>query len=498
VPWTPPDQIPAIVARARAAQTGWAALPLKQRCSKMLELARRVVEHREEAAALLEQEIGRHEGDNLLSEVSTLISYAKGAVAVAKKALKPERIRLSAIEFPGKKVVVEAVPRGVVAIIAPWNYPLLQFYKPLFPALLSGNAVVLKPSEHTPRTGRWLAEQCAAVLPEGLVGLVIGDGEAGAALLESEVNAVVFTGSTAVGRRIAAQCGERLIPCSVELGGKDAAIVLADCNLDRTVAGIAFAALHNAGQDCSGVEVVYVEEAIADTFVERLAGVLRQLRVAPNPDGADLCPLQNAEQLDIVADHVQDAVARGARVVVGGAATGTGFGFQPTLLEGCTPEMKVVTKETFGPVIAVIRVKDAQAAVPLVNASHYGLSGSVWTKDLDRGAALARRLEVGMAYVNNHSFAGVIPKIPWTGTKESGTGIAASTYSYATYVRRRTVIVDSNSNPEPFWMPADANLTALGHTLAEFNLGAVGKVFKLLGLLGKRVAAVKGLVAGEK
>jgi len=158
--------------------------------------------------------------------------------------------------------------------------------------------------------------------------------------------------------------------------------------------------------------------------------------------------------------------------------------------------MKVVAEETFGPVVAVIRVKDAEEAIPLVNASRYGLSASVWTKDLARGAALARRLDVGMAYVNNHKFAGVIPTIPWTGAKESGTGIAASAHSYPTYVRWRTVIVDSNTNPEPFWMPADANLTALAHTLAEFNLGALGKVFKLLGLLGKRVAAVKKLVAG--
>ncbi|MBW1881044.1 MAG: aldehyde dehydrogenase family protein [Deltaproteobacteria bacterium] len=303
VPWTPPDQIPVIVARARTAQAGWAALTLKERSAKMLEMARRVVEHREEAAALLSQEIGRQEGDNLLTEVSILVSYAKGAVAVAKKTLKPQRVRLSALEFPGKKVVVEAVPRGVVAIIEPWNYPLLQFYKALFPALLSGNAVVLKPSEHTPRAGRWLVEQCTAVLPEGLVGLIIGAGEAGAALVEADVDAVVFTGSTTTGRRVAARCAERLIPCSVELGGKDAAIVLADCNLDRTVAGVAYAALHNAGQDCAALELVYVEEAIAESFVERLAGMVRQLRVAPHPEDADLCPLQNAQQLDIVADH---------------------------------------------------------------------------------------------------------------------------------------------------------------------------------------------------
>lgn len=492
VAWTAPADVAHVVAAAREAQSVWAAQSLATRQDRVLEIGRRIVQRRAEAMAILEDELGRHPTDSLMSEIVTAIGYTKGACALASSALAPERVKLSFVEFPGKSAVIEAVPRGVVGIIAPWNYPLMQFFKPLFPALLAGDAVVLKPSEHTPRIGAWLAGICAEVVGPGLVGLVQGDGAVGAALLESDIDAIVFTGSVATGRRVAARAGERLIPCSVELGGKDAAIVLADCDLDRTAAGLAFWALHNAGQDCSSVERIYVEASIADRFVERLAQVAGALSVHPAP-GGDIGPLQNAAQLRIVEEHVADAVAKGARVVCGGAPTGTGNGYLPTVLDGCASGMKVVDEETFGPVVAVVRVPSADEAVRQANASRYGLNGSVWTRDLARGERIARQLEVGVAFVNNHSFAGVIPQIPWTGTKETGFGVAASRHAYATFVRRRTVIVDKGARPDVFWFPGNADLAALGDALAELNLGQLSRALALLGLLGKRARQVLAL-----
>ncbi|MEO0602328.1 MAG: aldehyde dehydrogenase family protein, partial [Myxococcota bacterium] len=258
VEWTPTSAMDDAIGLAREAQKVWADVPFEDRCARVVAIAKRILLHRDEALDLLEEETGRDRSESLLGEVAFVLSYAKGAVGVARRALAPERVRLSPIDYPGKRAVVEAVPRGVVAIIEPWNYPLLQFYKPLFPALLSGNAVVLKPSEHTPRSGAWLAEQCAAELPPGVVQVVQGDGAIGGALVAADVDAVVFCGSVATGRRVAAKCAERLVPCSVELGGKDAAIVLEDCNLDRTVAGVLQWSMHNAGQDCSSIERVYV------------------------------------------------------------------------------------------------------------------------------------------------------------------------------------------------------------------------------------------------
>jgi acyl-CoA reductase-like NAD-dependent aldehyde dehydrogenase len=337
-------------------------------------------------------------------------------------------------------------------------------------------------------------EQARACFPADLVQVVYGGGEVGAALVEADVDAVVFCGSVATGRKIAARCGERLVPCSVELGGKDAAIVLRDCDLPRTVAGILQWSLHNAGQDCSSIERVYVEEPIADALVEKLVAAVGRLKLAPAPL-ADLGPIQNPAQLAIVERHVREAVAAGASLRAGGAATGVGWGFQPTVLDGCTEEMAVIREETFGPVIAVVRVADAEEAVSRANRSRFGLSASVWTRDLARGEALARRLDVGLALVNNHSFPGSVPSIPWTGTKDTGTGTAASRHAYSTFVRRRTIVVDRSRNPDVFWRPVDADLLALGHAVSELALGRFGKVLQLLGLLRKRVASIRALVA---
>ena len=351
----------------------------------------------------------------------------------------------------------------------------------------------MKPSEHTPRSGAWLAEQFAAELPPGVVQVVQGDGAVGGALVAADVDAVVFCGSVATGRRVAARCAERLIPCSVELGGKDAAIVLEDCELDRTVAGILQWSMHNAGQDCSSIERVYVVEAIADRFVDQLAAAVGRLGVVP--EGRDVGPLQNEEQLRVVADHVADARARGAEVRTGGEPTGHGHGFQPTVLDRCSDEMKVVTDETFGPVVAVVRVPDELTAVRLANEGRYGLCGSVWTRDIRRGERLARQLDVGIALVNNHSFPGSVPQIPWTGTRWTGTGVAASVHAYSTFVRRRTVVVDRSGRPDVYWRPVDESLMELGEAASQLALGAWGKLFKLFSLVGRRVAAIRALVA---
>jgi len=497
-PSTPLDQIPAVVWNARVAQRDWAGMSFKIRAKRVLALARRMLERREEVLDIMGLEMGRGRADSLLSELTVVVNYAKGAVKVARTALKSDKVKLSSLEFPGKRVVVEAVPRGVIGLITPWNYPLMQCYRPLFHALLAGNGVVLKPSEHTPRTGAWLVEVCNEVLPPGLVGIVQGAGAHGAALVEAELDGLVFTGSCRTGRKVSARAGELLLPCSVELGGTDAAIVLADCDLERTVAGITHWSMHNAGQDCSSIERVYVEEAIADQFVARLAAAIGALTVSPSEGEADIGPLQNQAQLRWVEQVVTEAVSAGAACVVGGKPTGNGFGYLPTLLDHCTGEMTVVKEETFGPVLAVVRVKQGVDAVALVNAVDYGLNGSVWTKSLQWGEALARQLDVGIALVNNHSFPGVIPQVPWTGMKGTGTGVAASRHGYAVYVRRRTIVVDRSRKPEVFWFPANADLLALGHAVADLSLGAIGRVTTLLPLLKKRTRAIQERVSTPK
>ncbi len=488
-----PDEVKAAVAAARSAQLAWGALPVFARAEKIKALGQAVLAKADEVAQVMSSETGRSVVECKASELTSLAPYVDTAIAIAKQVLKPSKVRLSALDFPGKKGVTEPVPRGVIGIIAPWNYPLGNFWKSLFPALLSGNGVVLKPSEHTPRTGAFLARVCAEVLPAGLVGLVQGAGEVGQALVDS-ADAIVFTGSVPSGKRVAARAAERLIPTSLELGGKDAALVLADCDLDRTAIGVAQWAMHNCGQNCAAIERVYVEEAIADRFVEVLTKVVSKLRVSTGNDESDLGPLQNEAQLGLVEKHVAQAKAAGAKVTTGGARVGPGLGYQPTVIDRCTEDMEVVRDETFGPVIAVVRVKDAEDGLERANDSRYGLNGSVWTSDLERGAALLRRMEIGVGYVNNHGFAGILADVPWTGVKDTGPGVAASAHSYGVFTRPRTVIIDSSKNPDPWWIPANADLGAFADALiARGRGGGLGVLLKLGGLAKKRVAAIKAL-----
>jgi acyl-CoA reductase-like NAD-dependent aldehyde dehydrogenase len=495
--WTPVAAVAAAISTARAAQPAWAAWARREREDALRRVARQILERRGEIAALIAQETGRTATDAIASEIVFVAENVEAAIRVCTRATAPERIKVSRLDFPGKRVSVEAVPRGVIGVIAPWNYPLANFYKSLWPALLSGNAVVMKPSEFTPRTGAWLAEVLREHVPADCVQVVQGAGDVGAALLPG-VDGLVFTGSLATGRRVAGRAAELLERRSVELGGKDAAIVLADCNFERTVAAIVHWSLHNAGQDCASVERVYVEDAIADRFVAAVATATAKVRVAPQPDGhAEIGPLQTEAQLHLVTAHVADAVARGARLLVGGKAPGAGLGFEPTVLDGCTPEMQVMREETFGPIVAIQRVKDAEEALRLANDSGYGLTGSVWTKDAAKGEALARRLEVGVAMVNNHAFTGTMPETPWSGIRGSGSGVAMSGHAYGTFVRRRTLMIDTNTGPDAWWFPANADLDVFMDAAARKGLGSIAALWTLLPLLGKRAKAIRAFAAGS-
>lgn len=496
VEWTPVDAVATAAARARNGQRAWAQRSQRERNDALRAIGREILARRAEIAAIMSSETGRSVTDCIAGEIVFVVDNVEGAIRVCAAATAPERVKLSALDFPGKRIVVEAVPRGVIGIIAPWNYPLANFYKSLWPALLSGNAVVMKPSEYTPRTGAWLADVVRKHVPAEIVEVVQGPGDVGAALLGC-VDGLVFTGSLATGRKVAARAGELLVPCSVELGGKDAAIVLADCNFDRTVAGIVHWSLHNAGQDCASIERVYVEDAIAERFVAAVAKATAKVRVAPQADGhAEIGPLQTEAQLAIVTAHVADAVQRGAKLLVGGKPTGTGLGFEPTVLDGCTGEMRVMREETFGPIVAIQRVKDAEQAVALANDSAYGLTGSVWTADAAKGEALARRLDVGVAMVNNHAFTGSMPETPWSGLRGTGNGVAMSRHAYPTFVRRRTLLVDTNKAPDAWWFPANADLDAFMDAASKKGLGSLGALFALLPLLGKRAKAIKAFAGG--
>ncbi len=495
LPMATRDELRRAVEAARVAQPEWAGRTLEARAAALTRAAKAMLRDRDRVVALAKEEMGKHEVEGLFTEglghLDAVTSWKKIVERHAREA-----VRLNPINFPKKRARIDLVPRGVIGVIAPWNFPVAGLYRSVIPALLLGNAVLLKPSEYTPRTSAWFVEHLARELPFGVAQVIQGDGTVGAALVDAGIDACVFTGSVRAGKAVRVRCAELGIPSSVEMGGKDAAIVLADCDLWRTTAAITHWALSNSGQACGAIEIVYVEDRIADELVARLESAWRRLRTGPGEPDVEVSPMANARQLEIVESQVRDAVAKGARVVCGGKRTGAGFGYEPTLLDGCTDAMDVVREETFGPVLAVVRIHGADEAVRRINAGKYGLGASIWTRDVARAERLAERLEVGIVDVNNHAFTGAVPALPWTGTRATGFGVANSGWSLTTFARPRAFVVDEATAPEIFWMPFDSDLGKLGEALADAQIGRVLGAWKIPLLLRKRMKRVREFFGG--
>ena len=496
VPTASPPEVAAAVARARAAQEGWARRPLAERGALVLAAARTMLERRGQIVDLVRNEIGKLEVDALFTEGLGPLDTARGWLKIVERETARRRVRLNPVAFPRKRASVDRIPRGVVGVIAPWNFPVAGLYRSVFPALLCGNAVVVKPSEHTPRSSAWFVDRLAEHLPPGVIQAVQGAGSTGAALVDAHPDALVFTGSTVTGRKVAARAAELGIPCSVETGGNDAAIVLADADLERTTAGLTQWSLQNAGQSCGAIEVAYVDRTIADALASRLARAFSRLRIGPGPVAeVDVSPLAHAGQLATVEAHVEDARSRGATVLTGGRRGPEGLWYEPTLLDHCTDEMRVVSDETFGPVLALCRVEGPAEAVRRVNRGRYGLTCSFWTADAERAERLARRLEVGVVTVNNHGMTGAIPELPWSGVKASGPGVANGPEALSTFVFPRTLLVDDARAPEPFWMPYDRDAWNLADLLAELQLMRFERAWRLPTLFKRRVETIRRFFA---
>jgi acyl-CoA reductase-like NAD-dependent aldehyde dehydrogenase len=352
--------------------------------------------------------------------------------------------------FASKRARVVHHPRGVVAVIGPWNWPLLNNYADCVGPLVCGNAVVLKPSEHTPLTSLRVLDLWRKLgLPEDVFQVVPGRGEAGEALVE-RADMIFFTGSQAVGRRVAARAGERLVPVVAELGGKSAMIVLADADLPRAAHAAVWSSFAHSGQVCVRTERVLVEEPAAARFLALCAEEISKLRQgAPplpsrgNDGGLDVGAITFAPQLARAQAHVADAVAKGARIVAGGEARGgAGQFFAPTMLADATPEMAVMREETFGPVMPVMRVASAEEALRVANDSPLGLTGSVWSRDEARARALARRIEAGSVLVNDVLVNYFCVEAPLGGVKASGLGFRHGPEGLRQFCRVETVLED--------------------------------------------------------
>ncbi len=467
----PVADVMSAVARARAAQRTWAELSVEARVKTLGALKDRVLDRAEAIAAVVHEEVGKPEVEALLGEVlpsADVVAYWTRSIG---EMLEPSPVSLDWMAYPGKEGMIYREARGVVAVIMPWNFPVALPLRTIVPALLAGNAVVFKPSEVTPRSGALVAALFDGLLPEGLVEIVQGGSDVGADLCAADVDMVVFTGSVAAGRKVAHACAERLVPCSLELGGKDAAIVLRDANLDRAANGIVWGAMMNAGQNCASVERVYVERSIGEEFTRKVTAAVARLR-----PGVDVGPLATDAQHAIVVRHVEDAKAKGAKVLVGGGdGKDSGRAYLPTVLRVERDDTALMHEETFGPVLPIAFVDGPEEAIARANGSRYGLTASVWTRDRDKAEALARRLRAGVVTINNHAFTGAIPAAPWSGHGESGWGITSSPLALDALTRPRFVLADrGRAKTELWWYPYTPALRALAVSMAIVRSGARG------------------------
>jgi acyl-CoA reductase-like NAD-dependent aldehyde dehydrogenase len=485
---TDPATLPDLIARARRAQEAWGALPVSARSAAVAKIRRRLLARAEEIADLLHRECGKPLEEAALAEVlpnADLVDYWTASI---EELLEPSLVELDALSYPGKTGKILRDPRGVIALVTPWNYPVAIPLRTLVPALLAGNAVVWKPSEIAARSGALVASLFEGVLPADVLQIVQGGGDLGAALVGSEVDLVVFTGSVATGRRIAVACAEKLVPCSLELGGKDAAIVLRDCNLERTARGLVWGAFTNAGQNCASIERVYVERAVADKLVARVVELTKELR-----PGVDTALLTTARQADLVRRHLDAALASGAELLAGGAPADGSLAFPPTVVKLADEDTPLMREETFGPILPIVVVDDEEQAVRRANATRFGLTTSLWTKRINHAQDLARRLKSGVVTINNHGFTAALPAAPWTGTGESGHGITNSPHALGELTRVRFVLEDRNGGKrELWWYPYTPVLRTLAFAMARARGGAgffgrIGAFFKLLTTVPKRL-----------
>jgi acyl-CoA reductase-like NAD-dependent aldehyde dehydrogenase len=434
----------AMVARARAAQPGWEALGYEQRARHMRDLRAWIVENRRRLVATLVAEGGKTPEDALLADVFYVCDALGFWGRKANRYLADERVKTRSPFLLGKKIFVRYRPAGVVGVIGPWNYPLTNTFGDAIPALMAGNSVVMKPSEITPLTSLLVAEGAEAVgLPAGVLSVATGAGETGAALVDN-VDMIMFTGSSRTGKKIAARAADRLIPVSLELGGKDPMIVLSDADLERAANMAVQWSMSNSGQICQAVERVYVEEPVYDEFVSSVVERVARLRQGPPGEmgAVDVGAMTFPPQIEIVERHVRDAVDKGAQVLVGGArAAGPGRFYEPTVLTCVDHTMEVMRDETFGPVLPIMKVRDAEEAVRLANDSRYGLNSSVFTRDLEKGERIARRLEAGNACVNDALINYLAQDAPFGGTNESGLGVRHGPQGIRKYCSQQTILV---------------------------------------------------------
>ena len=468
--------LPQIVARARAAQSAWSQLSIEKRCEQLRILRERMMVSRNVLADAVVAESGKPRVEALFADIFVALDTAEYFSKNAARLLRPERVPHHSTATKAKSGQLVYDPVGIIGIISSWNYPLAIPLSQIIPAVAAGDAVVCKTSDFTPHCGALIEKLFSdASFPKDLVTVVQGGGEIGQALIDAAPDKVMFTGSVATGRRVAEACAKKLIPSVLELGGKDAMLVLADADLNVASSAAVWGSYTNCGQVCLSVERLFVEQAVADEFIALCVEKTKKLRLGPGSDpSTDVGPLIRPQHVQRMRDLIQDAVARGAKVLCGGNARpdlGPNF-FEPTVIIGIDSTMKLFQEETFGPILAMQTVRDAEEAVTRANDSPFALAASVWTSNAACGQAIAKRLRAGAVMVNDAISYFGIAEAPHGGCGASGWGRTHGKAGLLEMVQMK--YIDSDRLPrreKPWWYRYGADLERAADDFLRFEFG---------------------------
>ena len=497
VPLALPGDVAEAVRRARSAQPAWAEHSFKERANIILKARDILLAEMDEVATLISKETGKPISEALAMEVVPTLDSMNYFAKHTAGLLRPQKIDIGQYGLMGRSSRILYMPLGVIAIISPWNFPLGTPATEVVMALMAGNAVVLKPSELTPLVGLKIGDiYQRAGLPVGVLQVLTGDGSTGAALADAHVDKIMFTGSVSTGKRVAEAAAKHLTPVVLELGGKDPMIVLEDADLENAARGAVWGAFANAGQACASVERCYVEQSVAPKFIELVLAETRSLKqgVGLNPE-TDIGSISNEKQLAIIEEHVADAVSLGAEILTGGTRPPTlkGLFYQPTVLTKVTHQMEVMREETFGPLLPIMTFQNEAEAVDLANDSVFGLTASVWTKDVRRGRRVAEQIQSGTVMINEVLYTHGIAQTPWGGIKESGYGRTHGRLGLLELVTPRHIHTNRISfMPDLWWFQYDLPARKLFRGLARhFTTGSILRTARLLPEMIRRLTSIK-------
>ena len=493
VPDTSAGAVEQIVENSRLAYKQWRETSFAERKRFVMKAREVILDEMDEIALLISNESGKPVAEALSMEIAPVLDLMQYFARNSKKLLKPRKINIGLYGLLGRSSKVVYQPLGVVGIIPAWNYPFSIPLGETAMALMAGNTVVLKPSELTPFIGLKIGEIFQkAGLPENVLQIITGAGETGAALVDSAPDKIMFTGSVQTGKRIAAAAAKNLTSVVLELGGKDPMIVFADANLELAAGAAVWGAFCNSGQSCSSVERLYVEESIADALTKKIVEKTEKLTQGlGSRETTDIGAMSSERQLKTVAGHVESFRKDGAEILTGGKSVD--LFYEPTVISGANNSMRAMREETFGPTLPIAIFKTEEEAIKLANDSEFGLTASVWTRNLARGRRVAEQIEAGTVCVNEVLYTHGIGQTPWGGFKNSGNGRTHGIEGLMELVQPQHIHVNKVAIfPNAWWMPYGANAIQTFKGFARyFASGSLGQTTRITPRLLKRIAELR-------